>query len=67
VIFHEFCDDCILALQLGFQGIDASLFGILGLLVASAILPEGQVGILEKLALPQIKRGDTDLEFVTNL
>jgi hypothetical protein len=56
VLLHEFDEDLILALELGFELFDLALLGILDGLGLAAVV-EGQVSILEEQALPLMNLG----------
>jgi hypothetical protein len=54
VLFHELGKDLVFALDLGFELLDLGVLGILDGL-GLAILGEGEVAILEEVALPEIE------------
>jgi hypothetical protein len=63
---HELGHDLVFASELGFELLDLGVLGGLGDL-ALAVLGEGEVAILEELALPDVKEVGRDLEFVAEL
>ena len=63
---HELRHDLVFACELGLELLDRLVLGILdgpGL----ATVFEGEVGVLEELALPLVELGRIDLELVTQV
>ena len=63
---HELGHDFVFARELGFELLDLGVLGVLDGL-ALAILGEGEVAVLEELALPDVEQVGRDLQFVAEL
>ena len=61
--FHEFGEDLVLALQLGFEFFDILILGVFEGFGLASIL-ERQMGVLEELSLPLVKERGIDLELI---
>jgi hypothetical protein len=66
VLFHEFGEDFVFALELGLELFDFLILGIALGLGFSAVL-EGEVGVFEELALPMVEEGGADVEFIAEI
>src|SRR5580698_1235819 len=66
MLFHEFSQDGILALDLGFELFDLSVLGLLFGLGLAAVV-EGGVAVLEELLEPAVELVGVDVEFVAQI
>src|ERR1700734_260802 len=66
MFFHEFSQDGILALDLGFELFDLSVLGLLFGLGLAAVV-EGGVAVLEELLEPAVDLVGIDVEFVAQV
>jgi hypothetical protein len=66
VFLHELGQDLVLALEFAFEAFDLLLLGIFKGLGLATVL-EGEVGVLEELALPLVKEGGVDVELVAQV
>ena len=67
--FHELGHDLVLAAELGFELLDLLVLGVLegAGLAAGAAVGEGEVGVLEELALPLVEEGRIDRELIAEV
>jgi len=66
VLFHEFAEDGVLALELGFEPFDLVVLGVLGGFALAAV-GEGQMSVLEELLQPVVDLVGMKIEFVAQL
>ena len=66
MLLHEFDEDLVFALELGFELFDLAFLGILDGLGLAAVV-EGQVGVLEEQALPLVEAGGVDVELIAQV
>jgi hypothetical protein len=66
VLLHEFGDDFVLALQLGFELDDPECLGVLDRL-GLAVGVEGDVAVLEEFFLPAIEEVGGDAELIAEI
>jgi hypothetical protein len=66
VLLHEFGQDFILALQLGFELLDLALLGVLDRL-GLAVGLEGSVAVLEELPLPAVEQVGGDARLIAEI
>jgi hypothetical protein len=66
VLLHEFAEDLVLALELGFELPDLVVLGILDRLGLATVVESG-VAVLEELLLPAIEEVGSDAEFVAEI
>jgi hypothetical protein len=66
VLFHEFGEDGVLTLQLGFEPLDFVVIGVLDSLALAAVV-EGGVAVLEELFEPAVDLIGVKAEFIAQV
>ena len=66
MLFHEFGEDGVLALELGFKAFDFLLVGVFDGLGLAAVV-EGGVAVLEELLEPAIDLVGVEAEFIAQI
>jgi hypothetical protein len=66
VLFHEFAEDGVLALDLGFEALDELILGVIAGL-GLATVGEGEVAVLEELFEPVVELVGVDVELIAQV
>jgi hypothetical protein len=66
MLFHEFGEDFILALELGFELLDLAFLAIIEGLGLAAVF-ENDMAVFEEVLKPTIELGEMNLEFIAQI
>ncbi len=66
MLFHEFAEDGVLALELGLELLDLVVLGVLDGFALAAV-GEGQMAVLEELLEPVVELVGVEVEFIAEV